>query len=111
MAELAQRFGDGEHFVGASADADVFREIAPTHSAAAIDQEFSGAGDIGASRTAASVQQMILPDHLGLCVGEDWECVAGFGGQIARDVRRVHADGDGADARSLEFGKLFFDAS
>jgi hypothetical protein len=111
MLKLAQRFGDGEHFVGAGPDANVFREIAPAHCAAAIDQEFGGAGDVGAVRAAAGVEQMILPDHFGLGVGEDGECVAGSAGQIARDVRRVHADGYGADAGGLEFGEIFFDPS
>jgi hypothetical protein len=111
MRKLAQRFGDSEHFVGAGPDANVFGEIAPAYCATAIDEEFGRAGDVAAVRTAAGVQQMILPDYLGLGVAEDGECVAGFAGQIARDVRRVHADGDGADARGLEFGEIFFDPS
>ena len=111
MPELLQRLRDSEHFVGAGADTNVFCEIAPAHCAARIDQEFGGSRNVGAIRAGGSVQQMILPDHFGFGVAEDRECVAGFAGEIARHTRRVHADGYGANARGLEFGKIFFDAS
>jgi hypothetical protein len=111
MMVLLEGFGDGEHFVGAGADAKVFGEIAPANGAGGIDEELSGAGDVGAVRSAGSMQQMILPDHLGFGIAEDGKCVSRFGGKIARLGRRVHADGYGADARGLEFGEIFFDAS
>lgn len=46
IVDLVEGFGDGEHFVGAGADANVFGEIAPAHCAGGVDEEFGGAGDV-----------------------------------------------------------------
>jgi hypothetical protein len=54
---------------------------------------------------------VVIADHLGIGIGEDWERESAFAGEVARDFRRVDADRYGNDAGGLELVKLLLDAS
>lgn len=54
---------------------------------------------------------MVAANHLCVRIGKDGEGVTGFGGEIARGIGGVNADGNRTDAGGLKFGEKFFDAS
>jgi hypothetical protein len=108
---LVQILGDCQHFVSAGADADVFGEVDPPDGTIGIEQKFSGPRNVVAVGTASGVEQVVIADHLGIGIGEDWERESAFAGEVARDFRRVDADRYGNDAGGLEFWKLLLDAS
>lgn len=55
------------------------------------------------------VQEVILPDHLGVGIGEKSVGVAGFAAEVGGYVRLVYANGYGTNAQTLESGQLVFD--
>ena len=109
--ELAQFACSGQHLVGARPHANVFGEVDPAHHARRVHQELRRAGDVVPFGPATRVQQVVAADDLGAGVGEYREGVTGLAGQIARNLRRVHADCHRADAGSAEFGETFLDSS
>ncbi len=102
---------DGKHFIRASAHANVFGEINPTDGTRRIHEKFGWARDVLAVGPAADVKEVVVANHFTVWIGEDRKGVTGFGCEIARDVRRINADGYGPDASAFEVGKEFLDAS
>ena len=108
---LRDCLGHGQHLVGFGANANVLSEVLPTHGAGGIHQELCRPGDIASVRAAAHVQQVIAANHLGLGIGEKWEGISGLAAQVAGNLRRVNADGDGPDAGVVELTKILLYAS
>jgi hypothetical protein len=52
------------------------------------------------------MEQIITTNDLSLGIGEEGKCVSGFAAQLAGYFRRVNADGDGANARIVEFPEV-----
>jgi hypothetical protein len=57
------------------------------------------------------VQQVIATDGLSLRIGQDRKGITGFAGQVARDFRRVHADGYGTHTGGFKLFEVFLYAS
>jgi hypothetical protein len=101
----------GQHLVGLGADANVFCEVRPSHRAGGIYQKLCRAGDVAAFRPAAFVQQVIAADGFSLRIRQDWEGISGLAGQVARDFRRVNANGHGTHTGGFKLLQVFLDAS
>jgi hypothetical protein len=57
------------------------------------------------------VQQVIATDGFSLGIGQDREGITGFAGQVARDFRRVNADGYRTNTGGFKLFQVFLDAS
>jgi hypothetical protein len=108
---LLHASGRGQHLVGFGADTDVLSEIGPANGAGGIHQELCRTRNVTAFRPAAFVQQVVAPDGFSLGIGQDREGIAGLAGQIARDCRRVHANGHRTHPGGLKLFQVFLDAS
>ena len=91
-----------EHLVGAGPDGEALGQVHPADRTGRVDQEFGGAGDVTALRSATLVQEIVTPDHLGVRVGQEGICEAQLLAVPAIDLRRVNADGDQADAARVK---------
>ena len=109
--ELPDIARDGKHFLSAWSHADVFCEIRPTHDTGTIDEEFGRTGDIVAIRSRGGMQKIVTADYVKVGIREKREVVPGLAAQVRGNLGRVDADGDGANAKRLEFLKLLLDAS
>jgi hypothetical protein len=108
---LLQPPGRGQHLVSLGADADVLSEIRPAHGARGIHQELCRAGNVTAFRAASFVQEVIAADGFSLRIRQDREGITGLAGQVARDFRRVNANGHGTHAGGFKLLQVFLDAS
>jgi hypothetical protein len=87
----------------------VFRQVPPPDGARPVQQKLGWPGHGLASDARPLVRQPVLANDRTVRVGEDRERVAGLACEIGRDRRRVDADGDRANAPSLEFGELLLE--
>lgn len=108
---LLQPFRRGQHLVGFGADPEVFSEIGPAHCAGGIHQELRRTSNVTAFWPARFVQQVVAADGFSLGIRQDREGIAGLAGQVARDFRRVHADGYRTHPGGLKLFQVFLDAS
>ncbi len=110
---LVVRNGQGversQHLLGTCADAKVFGEIYPADLSGRVDQEFSGAGDIGTVNAGVGMDEVPAANDFVSGVGENRESVTGRLAQMLGLLRRVHADGDDADFARVEIGKALFE--
>ena len=82
--DSSQRASSFEHLLGPRADADIAREVAPAHDAAAVDQEFGGPRDVVSVHALSFVNEVVPPDGPGVGIGEKRKGVAGLLRKIAR---------------------------
>jgi hypothetical protein len=111
ILRLLQPSGRGQHLVGFGADADVFSEVCPAHSAGGIHQELRRTRNVRVVRPAAFVQQVVAADGFSLRIGQDSKGIAGLIGQVARDFRCVNADGYRTNTGGFKLFQVFLDAS
>jgi hypothetical protein len=55
---------------GSRPDSDIFREIYPANCPGGINEKLRGAGNIGAFRSCASVQEIVTANDFRLCIGK-----------------------------------------
>ena len=101
----------GQHLIRLGADADVLGEVRPAHCAGGIHKELRRTRNVTAFRPAAFVQQVVAADGFSLRIGQDREGITCLAGQVARDFRRVHADGYRTHAGGFKLFQVFLDAS
>jgi hypothetical protein len=87
----------------------ILRQLAPAYDAVAIDEELRRTGDVVSSLAGALVQDAVTADDGRVLVGEERVGVADLAAPVARDFRRVDADGDRLDAGGTEFREMLFD--
>ena len=98
-----------QHLPRTRANGDALRQIHPTDGARGVDEEFGGTRDVRAVRSAAFVQEVVTLDHFGLRVAEERIGETELLRVLPRDVRRVNADGNDADAAGVEVGKALLE--
>lgn len=76
-----------------------------------IEEKFRGAGDVVAVGAAAGVKEIVIANRVRFGIGKQRKREAGFLREVAGDIGRIDADGDGKNSRGFEFGKLLLNAS
>lgn len=97
-----------QHLVWCGTDPVAFGQIDPADRAGGIEQEFGWAGN-GWITGALRMQQIVAPDNLSLSVRQQRKCIALLAGVIARNFRRVNADGHGPDATGRKLIQVMLD--
>jgi hypothetical protein len=95
---------------GAGADAEVFGELFPADFTIRIDEEFGGAGDVGAVDARVGVNEVPAADNFVFGVGENREGVASGLAETLGLLRRVHANADDSNPASVELWQALFEA-
>jgi hypothetical protein len=98
-----------QDLLGAGADAKVFGEIGPEDFAGGVDEEFGGAGNVGAVFATVGVDQVPAADDVVLGVGKNGEGVAGRLPEMLGLLRRIHTNGDYANLARVEIGQALLE--
>jgi hypothetical protein len=110
---LVVRNGQGverlQHLLGTCADAKVLGEIYPADLSGRVDQEFSGAGDIGAFNAGVGMDEVPAADDVVFGVRKNRESVTGGLAQMLGLLRSVYTNGDDTNLARVEIGKMLFE--
>jgi hypothetical protein len=98
-----QLAGSRQHFIGPRTHANVFGEVIPANDFRSIDQKLGWPGNVVSLRTCSDVKQVVATYHRGIGIRKDGERISGLVGQIPRNSRSIHADGNRAHSRRFEF--------
>ncbi len=97
-----ERFQD---LFGTRPDSDIFREIYPANCPGGINKKLRRAGNIGAFRSCASMQQIVTMNDFRLWIREKGKGISQLPPLPPIDLRCVNADCDHANATRVEVRK------
>jgi hypothetical protein len=80
-----------QHLFGRCPDAQVFRQVDPSHYTRGVEQELGRASDIVAVHACTDMQKVVALDHLGLGIGKKCVGVAGLSAQVSGHAGSVYA--------------------
>jgi hypothetical protein len=98
-----------EHFLGASADAEIPGQSGPAHGSGGIDQDLRRACDVSPSFASAGMQEAVAADHPRLRIAQKSIGPARAREVLARLLGCVGADRQRADAARVEIVKPFLE--
>jgi hypothetical protein len=107
--KLIQGFGGFENLFGTGADPIVLRQVDPAYGAVGSDEEFGGTCDVATVHALSGVDEVVTANGFEVGIGEYGESEAGLAREVARDIGRIYADGDGIDSGGANLRDLAFD--
>jgi hypothetical protein len=107
--KLIQGFGGFENLFGTGADPVVLGQVDPADGAVGSDEEFGGTCDIASIHALSGVNEVVTANGFEVGIGEYGESEAGLAREVARDIGRIYADGDGIDSGGANLRDLAFD--